>query len=349
MTGNHRLASEMAMNAETASNGAVLPVTVVIPTYNRNQILVHTLEHVLGFMPAAEAVIVVDQTVVHEPDTERRLQAWADAGRIRWLHMSPPSIPHAMNAGLRAASTEYVLFLDDDLIPRPDLVAAHVHAIRDVGAAGNACWAVVGQVIQPDQEEVDFATWTHTWFPFHCNRRQFIADAMSGNLLVDRHKAIEIGGFDENYFGSAYKYDSEFGRRVVGRGGRVLFEPTASVRHLRIYRGGTRAWGHHLTTWKPHHSAGKYYYAFTGGVWEAFKALLVQPWRAVRTRHHLHKPWYIPVTLVAEVLGILCACWLCIRGPRHITHPVSKGNGGKAVTLADRGKASAPPARTMRP
>ena len=37
--------------------------------------------------------------------------------------------------------------------------------------------------------------------------------------------------------------------------------------------------------------------------------------RSVATRHHLRKPWYIPVTLVSELLGLFWALGLRLKGP----------------------------------
>jgi hypothetical protein len=40
--------------------------------------------------------------------------------------------------------------------------------------------------------------------------------------------------------------------------------------------------------------------------------------RSVRTRHHRSRPWWIPVTLTAEVAGLAWATVLALRGPRLI-------------------------------
>ena len=37
--------------------------------------------------------------------------------------------------------------------------------------------------------------------------------------------------------------------------------------------------------------------------------------RSVRTRHHLRRPWYIPVTLIAELWGLCWAWMLARKGP----------------------------------
>ena len=47
------------------------------------------------------------------------------------------------------------------------------------------------------------------------------------------------------------------------------------------------------------------------------REFFARPLRAVMTRHHLRRPWWIPVTLVAELSGMAWALLLYARGPRH--------------------------------
>lgn len=294
-------------------------ISIVIPTYGRESVLIDTITALLALDVGAADILVVDQTPMHDPETSRSLQDWSESGAIRHFKLSPPNIPRAMNLGLLKARTEYVLFLDDDIVPSPVLIAALVHVLN---TAGGMPMCIAGQVLQPGQEVIRYDDWKPPWFqlksefPFNSDRRQRISDVMAGNLCLDRGFALGIGGFDENFKGAALYFESEFARRVVAANGVILFEPSVSIRHLRATRGGTRARGGQLTTWRPDHSVGKYYFAFVGGPRETVKALLLQPLRAVRTKHHLKAPWWIPATLSAEVLGIVWALLLVMKGPK---------------------------------
>jgi len=292
-------------------------ITVVIPTYGREQILVDTIDSLLNMEVKAGDILLIDQTPEHEPETLQALKEWESHGRVRRITFSPPSIPHAMNTGLLEARTDYVHFLDDDIIPDRDLIARLVETINDIAGGAYAC--IVGQIIQPDETVIRFQDWTHSWFPFNSDQRQDICDVMAGNLCVNRQYALQVGGFDENFKGSAYRFESDFARRVIRAGGQILFEPSVSMKHLRSARGGTRVGGNQLTTWRPHHAVGKYYYAFQGGLSEAIKAVLIQPLRAIRTKHHLRRPWWIPASLLAEFLGIGWALILWAQGPQLLS------------------------------
>src|SRR5712691_5794670 len=105
-------------------------VTIAIPTYRRGAILVETIERLLALTPPAAAIVVVDQTEEHPGDIAERLCWWNEQGAIRWIRLDAPSIPRAMNEALRVARTALVLYLDDDIIPSPGLVAAHATAME---------------------------------------------------------------------------------------------------------------------------------------------------------------------------------------------------------------------------
>ena len=55
-------------------------ITVVIPTYGRDRVLVDTIRHVLALVPPPAEVIVLDQTKEHAPEVVRTLEGMASLG-----------------------------------------------------------------------------------------------------------------------------------------------------------------------------------------------------------------------------------------------------------------------------
>jgi GT2 family glycosyltransferase len=293
---------------------------VAIPTFSREQVLLDTIAAVLRLEPAPAEILVVDQTPEHEPATTAQLEQWQAQGAIRWLRLAQPSIPKAMNVALREARSPVVLFLDDDVLPCPHLVAAHRENYGEAKVA-----AVVGQVLQPGEQPVDqehpargTGLWQDLGFRFNSTRRSEVANCIACNLSVRRPFALVVGGFDENFVSVAFRFETEFSRRLVRHGGRVVFDPRASLRHLQAPRGGTRAYGLRLRTARPDHTVGDYYFALREGGLGAVSYILWRPLRQVRTRFHLKHPWWIPVKLVSEIRGFLWALRLACRGPRYI-------------------------------
>jgi len=280
-------------------------ISIVIPTYGREQVLLNTLASLLNLQSTASEIVLVDQTPVHEQHVNQQLEKWANQGKIHWLRGSKPSIPTSMNLGVSKAGGKYLLFLDDDIVPDSHLLDAHLAAHR-----ANCGDLIAGRVLQPWHGDA------HDSHPFTRGAGEFKQEFMGGNFSISRRLLLELGGFDENFKGAAYNFEREFSDRFLASGHTIWYEPSALIRHLHHSTGGTRSKGTHLTSWNPRHPVGAYYY------------LLISPsvqWRLVKvakrffssviTRHHLKSPWFIPVTWVSELSGLLWALGLRLRGP----------------------------------
>ncbi len=296
-------------------------ISVVIPTYQRGEILLRTLQHLLALSDPPGEILVVDQTEKHPVEVLEKFQA-LEKGIVRRITLSPPSIPHAMNVGLREAKGKVVLFLDDDIVPFPKLVEAHADA-HDGSIA-----AVCGQVLQPGQEAEcspvrgiqSSGLRKDLDFPFNSTEPAELSNVMAGNLSVCREAALSIGGFDENFIGVAYRFETDFARRLVAAGYRIQFSPNASIRHLRLSSGGTRTAGDHLRNPSPLHSMGDYYFALRHGrgierVVYVFRRLFQE----TVNRYYLRCPWMLPNKVWSEFQGLELAMRLHRAGPHLIS------------------------------
>jgi GT2 family glycosyltransferase len=272
--------------------------SIVIPTYLRGAVLVDSVRVLLALENGADEIVVVDQTRQHPEDVERGLRALQVSGQIRWIRCPDPNIPGAMNTGLREARSEIVLFLDDDIVPDARLVEAHRAANCDSAL-------IAGMVLQPGEQPESLQP--GETFRFNSDAPARVSEFMGGNFSIRRDVALALGGFDENFVGAAYRFEAEFAHRYTRANGFILYEPRAAIRHLQISTGGTRAHGHHLRTTRPMHSVGAYYELLRTRRPGWLRQILWRPLRAVRTRHHLRRPWRIPLTLLAELRGLLLA------------------------------------------
>ena len=305
---------------EGAATTGVAAISIAIPTYRREQVLIDTLGLLLSLDPRAAEILVLDQTADHTQSTDMQLRRWHEGGEIRWLRLPEPSIPAAMNQGLLHAREAIVLFLDDDIAPFPQLVQAHA------GAHAEGLSLFAGRVLQPWHGDIPRATWAEK--AFASTEARAIDAFMGGNFSLRRSDAIEIGGFDENFVRVAFEYEREFADRWHARGGRILYCPDAAIRHLKASAGGTRTYGEHLTTLSPAHTVGAYYYLLRAGLAGGrLREFLARPLRAVMYRYYLRRPWWIPVTLIAELTGMLWALTLHWRGPRYCTTSSQRPGG----------------------
>ncbi|HEX7705953.1 MAG TPA: glycosyltransferase [Thermoanaerobaculia bacterium] len=302
-------------------------LTIAIPTFQRGAVLCETIALLLDLDPPPGEIVIVDQTPEQPDEVAARLHTWHEAGLIRLIRLEHPSITRAMNVALMEAKYDAVLFLDDDVIPSRTLVAEHIRALSDASVT-----AVVGQVLQPGESPVRApeanlhrGLLPDLEFPFNHDAPSEIENVMAGNLAVDRDKALAIGGFDENFVGVAYRFETDFARRLVAAGARIRYEPAASIRHLKAPGGGTRTFGDHRTSTAPWHSVGDYYFALLHAprFWRYAAHRLL---RNTATRFHLTHPWTLPGKLIGELRGMMLARKLATGG-RKLMRATSERDG----------------------
>ena len=300
-----------------------LSLSIVIPTYNREQVLIDTINFLLPQVHSVnfDNLIIIDQTVEHEPAVESKLLSLHNQGLIKWVRLSEANLTKAMNEGLYMTKSDIVLFTDDDIIPADGLLKAHIQAFEKQ----NDLTAVVGQVLQPKEipEKLPYQPkggdiYRFLDFPFRSTQDCFVENIMAGNLSVNRNKAITLGGFDESFQPPvASRFETDFAKRVIANNGKIWFEPSASINHLQAQSGGTRSKGNFLKSASPIYTVGDYYYALRHGHGlEKIMYILIRPFRQVRTRFHLRHPWWIPVKLIGEIRGFFQAYQLASKPPQ---------------------------------
>lgn len=308
---------------EPQAQHRIAPLSILIPTLQRGEILLNTIQQLLEQQPAAAEILILDQTPSHEPGVAQKLQVWDEGGQIRWLRLCQPSQPAALNVGIQAANQPILLCLDDDIRIEPGFLAAHLAPFQD-----HQVWAAVGQILQPGEEPLqDFQhrpsadPLADMTFPFRSAQPAWVSNGMSGNMAIRRVRALELGGFDENFLPPvSFHFESDFCKRLIAAGGRIRFTPQPRIHHLRAQRGGTRSLGSHLTSASPIHGQGAYYFALRRGLTPStLRFILRRPLREVLTRFHLRHPWWIPVKLLGELRAFLQALLLSLRGPRLIS------------------------------
>ncbi|MBA2446349.1 MAG: HAD-IIIA family hydrolase, partial [Nocardioidaceae bacterium] len=188
---------------------ATLPSTVVVPTIGRRslRVLLEALSDGVG--PAPAAVIVVDDR--HGPRGGGRpagqlveTLADLDIAGLRVVSSGGGGPARARNLGWRLANTEWVSFLDDDVIPDHDWrrrLAADL-AAAEAGTAG-----IQGRVRVPLPTERRPTDWERATAGL-ASARWITAD-----MTYRRSALSAVGGFDER-FPRAFREDADLGLRV---------------------------------------------------------------------------------------------------------------------------------------
>jgi cellulose synthase/poly-beta-1,6-N-acetylglucosamine synthase-like glycosyltransferase len=133
---------------------------------------------------------------------------------------------HARNVGAKVASNEWILFLDADCLPQPDLLTAYfAEPIAD------DCGAVAGQILGDPGQRSLAARYARSRNLFDHTDGLIRAEgggAAAGNLLVRRTAFERNGGFTEGIRSGG---DLDLCRRLRGDGWRLGFRPRALVHH----------------------------------------------------------------------------------------------------------------------
>lgn len=211
-------------------------LSIAIPTYGRDGVLIDTIAQVLALRPPTAEVLVVDQTETHNPDARARLETWSEAGAIRWVAQQPPSLTEARNRALREARGDVVLFLDDDVRVPPTLFDEHLrlYSNADVAAVTGQVWNCRDPDRVPSLDAPEQGTVAHSDVRVLCDARNI----SGGNHSVRRAVACAIGGYDPAFRGSALGEDLDFSQRLLLAGHRIVYNPAAWIIHLGVKSGG---------------------------------------------------------------------------------------------------------------
>ena len=189
--------------------------SVVIPTRDRNDLLarcLHQLAPSSQRLPASEYEVIVTDDSPHE--TARAMVAehfpWA-----RWV-AGPRRGPAAnRNRGARAGTGELVVFVDDDCLPEPGLLAGYTAALRDsvpVYEGRTTCRAGATSPLHTAPENLNGG---QLW---------------SCNFAIRRATFTAVNGFDER-FPLPHMEDADLRERLRMVAQTIVFVPAATVDH----------------------------------------------------------------------------------------------------------------------
>ena len=209
-------------------------LSIVIPTLGRAEALEEVLAAIASQDHGAlgvETLVVLDANAPRRPTVQ---MTPPEGAGLRVLRASVPGASGARNAGWRAAASSLILFLDDDVIPAPTLIAEHLnwHAEHPEPET-----AVLGRVIWSRRvKRTPFMRWLERGIQFDY---QAFSEGEVGwwrlyscNLSMKREMLERVDGFDESRFPYGYE-DTELARRLSLQGLRLMYNRAAVGEHLK--------------------------------------------------------------------------------------------------------------------
>jgi glycosyltransferase involved in cell wall biosynthesis len=213
-------------------------VSVVIPTFNRKDVLLKAIKAHLAQSAIDEIkeILVVDDGSTD--GTDRAIAALAAQAPfpLRRLYQSNRGQAAARNRGISEATGEIILFTDDDIIPAPDLLAEHMRW-HDRYPEPSA--AVLGFVEwSPEVRPTPFMRWfgldgpLFAYAHFAGKTELDFRAFYSCNLSLKTELLRATGAFDEDFKGYGFE-DAELGYRLQKNGMRLLYNRAALAYHYK--------------------------------------------------------------------------------------------------------------------
>ena len=200
-------------------------VTACIMHFNRPDLVKQALSSALGqTCENLEILIFDDGSNAAGAVGELETLVEAHAGRIRLVRQDNRYLGAARNRAARAAGGEYVYFLDDDNVLKPEAIETLVHAARVSGADFIGSFSDIftgGSMPDPAKpaERRILQTGGDAGFSLFQNT------ILDGNALCRREAFLDLGGNTEDY--GIGKEDQEFFARAVRSGCTLAIVPEA--------------------------------------------------------------------------------------------------------------------------
>jgi GT2 family glycosyltransferase len=208
-------------------------IDVVIATYNRSGAVDNVINDLFKQCLPDDKFYIVFQG-------SSQIKKYDDP-RIKSLYSSPPNLPKARNAGMKAGVNPIILFVDDDVVPDENLLSNHRSCYNDRSIA-----AVAGYVDDPLFEKendcpsvFDPSTGKLTQ-NFSVRKSQFTVSVMGANMSFRREALNRIGGFDPCFRRNALWEEIDCAFRLLKNNFKIWYCADARVTHLRNSTGGCR-------------------------------------------------------------------------------------------------------------
>jgi glycosyltransferase involved in cell wall biosynthesis len=206
-------------------------VSVLVPTVDRYPYLLTLLEQLRNQTVPPLEVVVVDQTARDRRTTD--MESRVPGLPLRVITLDQAGQCSSRNAGLKTATGDHILFLDDDDEISQDLIERHLTNLgRFRCDVSNGVADEVGA--GPLPEAFTFIRASDV-FP-------------TNNTLVDRNVLVRSGLFDLA-FDRGPRADHDLGMRIYLSGTFMVMDPGISVLHHHAPQGGLRKHGARVITY----------------------------------------------------------------------------------------------------
>jgi glycosyltransferase involved in cell wall biosynthesis len=275
--------------AERSINMQNEKVSVLLPTLGRYPYLRKALSDLSKQSIKPHEVIVVDGNSDQETD-------WIESFKsapLRVLSQKRSGQCTARNAGIAAASGDWILFIDDDDELPDDLIAKHLDWASSTEA--DVSCGVVDEVGAVDRGPA-----------YRIHR---ISDGFPTNNMLARLDSVNRAGRFDERLDRGEREDHDLGMRVYLQGDLLMQNPGIAVIHHHAPVGGLRSYGSRISTYG---ASRKHLLVrrlptpsdiYIGRKYHSARQLIESKWLALLGTFRLHGPWWRKI--VKALLGLV--------------------------------------------
>jgi glycosyltransferase involved in cell wall biosynthesis len=179
-------------------------LSVVVPAFNEERLIAATLDHLKAGIEVFERRGWSCELVVCDNNSTDRTADIARAAGARVVFEPVNQISRARNAGAKAASGDWLIFVDADSSPTPELFEEVVAVIESGGCVGG------GATVTVAHPPLALALWVALW-----NATSRLLRWAAGSFMFCEAAAFRaVGGFSEELYAAE---EIEFARRLKAR------------------------------------------------------------------------------------------------------------------------------------
>ena len=207
---------------------AVVKASVIVPTRNRHALLADTL----GSLNRVDVPAVEFEVIVVDDGSQPPVVAPEGVALLRHVH--PRGLNAARNTGARAARSDLMCFVDDDV----ELPPEWLREMLEAGQRHPETLVFTGKVdLKFEGTRPRFCDRVPIWSQFE-SELDFGSDEVvaawccGANLAIRREAFDRFGGFREDH--PLYYEENEWIDRLRAAGSSPLYIPAAALRHRRV-------------------------------------------------------------------------------------------------------------------
>ena len=282
-------------------------LSVIVPTYNREDCLYAMLESLHKQSFKDFEVIVVDQSEDVSPEKIAKILGCCKG--VRYFQIDKKGRPLSKNFAIGEAKGDVLLFCDDDIVAAENFLSVHYGLHKEHPEVG----AMSCHLIEPHETEGDYGmplkitAYGRFLNKPYSNYEGYVTSLNGGNMSFKKKALEAVGFFEERLAGTSMLEEPDIAYRLLKCGYRLYFSAQTKVAHYPQYNGNIKTMQKQHYNWLRHYFFNQYYFMYRNRRTRLFPLLLAYlGYRTLvemkKTKHFSLRYALLPLTAALRAL-----------------------------------------------